>query len=76
MVSSENFSFLTPLVVVMQFSNFIIMSVSLSVVKQINPTQIILSSKQDERLLKTLKSHGKFGKLLTSDTISCCHAAK
>ena len=61
---------------VMQQSNYIIMSVSLSVVKQVNPTQIIVSSKQDERLIKTLKTYGKIGKLLTSDTIGCCHAAK
>ena len=40
-----------------------------SVVKQVNPTQIIVSSKQDERLIKTLKTYGKLGKLLTSDTI-------
>ena len=61
---------------VMQQSNYIIMSVYLSVVKQVNPTQIIVSSKQDERLIKALKTYGKIRKLLTSDTIGCCHAAK
>ena len=59
MVSEENFTLLTPFVVVMQQSNYIIMSVSPSVVKQVNPTQIIVSSKQDERLIKTLKTYGK-----------------
>ena len=59
MVSYENFSLLTPLAVVIQQSNYIIMSVSLSAVKQVNPTEIIVSSKQDERLIKTLKMYGK-----------------
>ena len=47
-----------------------------SVVKQVNPTQIIVSSKQDERLMKTLKTYGKLRKLLITDTIGCFHAAK
>ena len=46
------------------------------VVKQVNPTQIIVSSKQDERLIKTLKTYGKLRILLTSDTVGGCHAAK
>ena len=52
------------------------MSVSLSVVKQVNLTQIIVSSKQDERLIRTLKTYGKLRKLLTSDIIGFCYAAQ
>ena len=51
--------FFTPFAGVMQHSNYIIMSVALSVVKQVSPTQIIVSSKLDERLIKTLKTYGK-----------------